>query len=209
MHISSNIVLIGIWVNVCVQNPSHHFLQTFRPLRMFKIVFCDSSLYPKQLSLFFLLWLISASADRIGYVTNLCSMVELLHEFKKTVFNSGVFRHLIMSQQEKTKLRICWTSIHNKNRKFTWVLYAHSQFLCSLAKFDLANRGVRETAQPLTFCAPLLVFDKTSVQPDFAVVNCSDAVMSAFYYLVLTRSLRFLQLWTALSWRWVYFPPIS
>jgi len=39
---------------------------------MFKIVFCDSSLYPKQLSLFCLLWLISASVDRIaiGYITN-------------------------------------------------------------------------------------------------------------------------------------------
>ena len=29
-----------------------------------------------------------------------------------------------------------------------------------------------------TFYAPLLVFDKTSAQPDFAAVNCSDAVMS-------------------------------
>jgi len=37
---------------------------------MFKIVFRDSSLYPKQLSLFCLLWLISACAghDRIGYI---------------------------------------------------------------------------------------------------------------------------------------------
>jgi len=31
-------------------------------------VFRDSSLYPKQLSLFCLLWLISASSDRLGYV---------------------------------------------------------------------------------------------------------------------------------------------
>jgi len=59
-------------------------LQTFRPLCMFKIVFRDSSLYPKQLSLFCLLRLISASADRIGYVTNFCSMVELLHELKNS-----------------------------------------------------------------------------------------------------------------------------
>jgi len=49
--------------------PSHHFLQTFCSLRMFKIVFRDSSLYPKQLSLFCLLWLISACSDRIGYIT--------------------------------------------------------------------------------------------------------------------------------------------
>jgi len=39
---------MGIWVIVCVQKPSHHFLQTFRLLSMFKIVFRDSSLYPKQ-----------------------------------------------------------------------------------------------------------------------------------------------------------------
>jgi len=36
---------------------------------MFKIVFSDSLLYAKQLSLFCLLWLISACADRIGYFT--------------------------------------------------------------------------------------------------------------------------------------------
>jgi len=41
---------MGTWVIVCVQKPSHHFLQTFRPLRMFEIVFRVSSLYPKQLS---------------------------------------------------------------------------------------------------------------------------------------------------------------
>jgi len=43
---SNNYVLMRIRVIVCVQKPSHHFLQTFRPLRMFKIVFRDSSLYP-------------------------------------------------------------------------------------------------------------------------------------------------------------------
>jgi len=32
---SNNQVLVGIWVIVCIQKPSHHFLQTFRPLRMF------------------------------------------------------------------------------------------------------------------------------------------------------------------------------
>jgi len=51
---------------------------------MFKIVFCDSSPYPKQLSLFCLLWLISASADRIGYITSFCSMIKLLHELKNS-----------------------------------------------------------------------------------------------------------------------------
>jgi len=91
MEISRNIVngtktnnsdLVGIWVIVCIHKPSHHFLQTFRPLCMFKIVFRDCSLYPKQLSLFCPLKLISASADPTGYITNFCSMIELLYELK-------------------------------------------------------------------------------------------------------------------------------
>jgi len=73
---------VGTWVIVCIQESSHHFLQAFHPLRIFKIVFRDSSLYPKQLSLFCLLWLISACADGIGYISNLCSVIELLHELK-------------------------------------------------------------------------------------------------------------------------------
>ena len=75
---------MGICVIVCVQKASHHLLQTFRPLRMFKLVFRDSSLYLKQLPLSCLLRLISASADRIGYITNFCGMIELLHELKNS-----------------------------------------------------------------------------------------------------------------------------
>ena len=53
-------------------------------LYMFTIVFGDSSLYPKQLHLFCPLWLIRASADRIGCIrpANFFSMIELLHELK-------------------------------------------------------------------------------------------------------------------------------
>ena len=39
-----------------------------------------------QLSLFCLRWLINATADRIGYITDLCSMTELLHELKNSSF---------------------------------------------------------------------------------------------------------------------------
>ena len=83
---SNNYVLVGIRAIVCVQNPPHHFLQTLHPLRMFKTVLCDSSLYLKQLSFVCLLRLISTSADRIGYISNYCSMIELLHELKNSVF---------------------------------------------------------------------------------------------------------------------------
>jgi len=73
------------------------------------------------------------------------------------------------------------------------------------ASFDLANRGVRQPVQPHTSFAPLLVCDKTLAQPHFAVVNCSDAMMSMFYSPVLTRSLYFWKLRTAVSQRWVKF----
>jgi len=76
-------VLVGIWIIVCVQKPPHHFLQIFRPLHMFKIVFRDSSLYPKQLCLFCLLWLSSTSADRIGHITSFCSMIKLARAQKQ------------------------------------------------------------------------------------------------------------------------------
>jgi len=79
-----NKVLVGISVVVCIQKPTYHILQTFRPLRMFMIVFRDRSLYPKHLSLFCLLWLSSASADRIGYITCFCNMIKLLHELKNS-----------------------------------------------------------------------------------------------------------------------------
>jgi len=39
---------MGIWVIICIQEPSHHTLQTFRPLRMFMIVLRDTPLNPKQ-----------------------------------------------------------------------------------------------------------------------------------------------------------------
>jgi len=53
---------------------------------MFKIVFRGGSLYRKQLFLFCLLRLISTSADPIGYISNFCSMIELLHELKNSSF---------------------------------------------------------------------------------------------------------------------------
>jgi len=75
---------VGIRVIVWVQKPSHKFVQTFRSQCMLKIVFRDSSLYLKPLHLFCLLRLISASADPIGYITNFCSMIELLHELENS-----------------------------------------------------------------------------------------------------------------------------
>jgi len=79
------------------------------------------------------------------------------------------------------------------------MFYAHSQFLCSSVKFDLANQGLRQPDQPHTFNSQLHVFDKTLAQPHFAVINGSNVGMSVFHFPVLMRSLIFLQLWTAVS----------
>jgi len=49
----------------------------------------------------------------------------------------------------------------------------------------------RQPVPPHTYYIRLLVSDKTLVQPHFAVVNCSDTLMSVFYSHVLTRSLIF------------------
>jgi len=59
--------------------------------------------------------------------------------------------------------------------------------LCSLARFDLANRDVRQPVQLHTY-ARLLVFDETLAQPHFTVINWSDAVISVFYSPFATHS---------------------
>jgi len=41
----NNHVLVGIWVIACIQEPSHHVLQTSRRLRIFMLVLRDSLLY--------------------------------------------------------------------------------------------------------------------------------------------------------------------
>ena len=97
-------------------------------------------------------------------------------------FSRGVFAPLLVTR--------LWTSIQHKKLTFSCILYAHSQFLCILVKFDLANQDLRQPVQPHTYN----VFDETLAQPHFAVVNCSDVVVSVFHSPVLTRSLMFLQL---------------
>jgi len=62
-----------------------------------------------------------------------------------------------------------------------------ASLLCSSARFDLANQVARQPVQPHTY-ARLLVFDETLAQPQFAVVNCCDALMSVFYFPFSTRS---------------------
>ena len=94
-------------------------------------------------------------------------------------------------------LRACGLLYITKKQTFSCVLYAHSQFLCSLLKFDLAIQGLRQPVQPHTFNAQLLVFDETLAQPEFTVVNCSHVGISVFHPPVVTRSLIVLQLWTA------------
>jgi len=112
MQISSNIVnglksnrLIVFWWEFGLSSASRNHLTTFcRPSVHYAcFMFRDCLLYPKQLSLFFLLRLMSASADCNGCITNFCSMIELLHELKNS--NTEAFRNFIMSQQGNKKTK--------------------------------------------------------------------------------------------------------
>ena len=155
-------------------------------------------------------WLRSACADRIDYITNFCSMIKLLHEFKNSSYWNRNIQAFDYVSAGKKKNEVCWTSIHNKNWTFACVLYAHSQFLCSLVRFDLANRGVRQPVQPHTstaciwqdisaasFCTCKLLWRSDervllrcfNAQPViFAVMNCCVLALSLFSCDILTCS---------------------
>jgi len=153
--------------------------------------------------------LINGSADRSGYITNFCSMIELLHEFKKNFFKHGRIQEVgNVSAGNSENWQFAGLLCIIKNWKFSCVLHAHSQFLWRFARFDHANRGVRQPVQPHTFYARLLVFGKTS-----AASFCSCKLLArsdeSVLLPVLTCSLIFLHLWTAVSWRLLCFPPIS
>jgi len=60
-----------------------------------------------------------------------------------------------------------------------WLRLWVATLLCSSPRFDIASRGVRQPVQPHTY-AQWLVRDDPLAQSHFAVVNCSDAVMSVF-----------------------------
>ena len=115
-------------------------------------------------------------------------MTELLHELKNsTCYHSSIqaFDNVSAGKKENEKFsrRLCIT----KKGKFSCVLYAHAQVLCSLARRDLANRVVRQPVQWHTFCARLLVFDETLAQLDFAFVNCKTLVCKHEYDIKLRR----------------------
>jgi len=66
-------VIIRFWWESGLSSASrnHHttFCRPFVHCACLKIVFRDSPLYSKQLTLFCLLWLSSTRADRIGFIT--------------------------------------------------------------------------------------------------------------------------------------------
>ena len=80
---------------------------------------------------------------------------------------------------------------------------------CEVLQDSIVQTGVGASrSKPHTFYARLLVFDKTS-----AASFCSCKLLGRsdgrVLLPVLTCSPIFLYLWTAVSWRWLYFPPIS
>jgi len=116
----------------------------------------------------------------------------------KTAFvNIEAFRHLIMSQQGKTKKKVCWISVHNiKTRGFLRTLCAFSilvwfskirscQLVCApaspLAHFLCSTARTGQDISAATFCSCILLWRRDEcvllrcfdTQPDiFAVINC-------------------------------------
>jgi len=96
--------------------------------------------------------------------------------------------------------------MHNKKTKVFLLTLCAFSMLVKFSKIQSFKTGVCASQSSRTLSA--LVFHETLPQPHFAVVNCSDVAMSVFYSPVLTPSLIYSQIWTAVSWHWVYFPPI-
>ena len=94
MQISRNIVngpksnnwdLVGI--SGLLSASRNHLITFCRPFIHYACLQLCSAivwLHRKQSSLFCLLWLSSASAERIGYITDFCSIIKLLQELKNS-----------------------------------------------------------------------------------------------------------------------------
>ena len=85
---------------------------------------------------------------------------------KTTVFKIEAFRHFIMSEQGKRKTKFSWLLYITKNWKFSCVLYAHSQVVCSrVANLDF-------------------------LKPDFEILAFLEIKMpekSGFFWLIFSR----------------------
>ena len=101
-------------------------------------------------------------------------------------------------------LVLCWGNVSNS--KVTWnlhnyITFDHKMFGGTKGIMSPLSKswGDMSPTSPHKLGPGLLVFDETLAQPDFAVVNCSDVVVSVFHSPVSTRGLILLKLWTAVS----------
>jgi len=81
-------VIIKVWWESGLSSaPRNHLttsFQTFRPLNAC-LSLCSAVVHLSgTIVIFCLLWLSSASADRIGYITSFCSMIKLLPKLKNS-----------------------------------------------------------------------------------------------------------------------------
>jgi len=68
-------------------------------------------------------------------------------------------------------LRACGHLYITKKQTFTCVLYVHSQFLCSLARFDLANQGVRQPVHCKSIFKVVRYIDFQNIQVSVLIVT--------------------------------------
>ena len=92
--------------------------------------------------------------------TNFCSTIQLLLELKNIrcqYRRIQEFDNVSAGKKENKKFAGC---LYKQKKSFFCVLYTHSQFLCTLARFDLANRGVRQPVQRTLSMLDCLYFEK-------------------------------------------------
>jgi len=80
--------IIRFWWGCGLSSASRKHITTFcRPFVLYACLgLCSAIVHfiRNNCFLFFLLWLIGACADRIGYITSFCSMIERLLEIKNS-----------------------------------------------------------------------------------------------------------------------------
>ena len=158
-------VIIKVWWESGLSSASRNHLITF--CRLFFSYACLKDCIPQQFTLsetiVFVLSasLISASADRIGYTSNFCSMVELFHEHKNSFFNVEAFRTLIMSQQGKRKTKNFLNYVQQfQNTSSTNFLWGRKLFLRGDSPPWLRACGLPNITKSKHFLAYFIRFSK-------------------------------------------------
>jgi len=91
----------------------------------------------------------------------------------------------VSAEKQENYCKSLLASIVTKYRTFTSVLYAHSQFLCILARFELCKPECASASPAAHFLYSTARIRQYISAASFAVVNCYDAVMNSCHTATL------------------------